>query len=536
MKQLSKATMEHWREIRAACLANAEELVNSAKFLKGKNTAHIRFHFAVLAMEEVGKAVLTSIEFAKLTFDDDIEPNLTIDDHVKKFFWAIFSPSIEQQRLTKEDFELWREFARETHEISLESLYTNPQVPLLPQDRVEEEAADGLVELAESRINLEKTVDISDTPDEARLEDFHWFHTASNDPEKRRFIFGNTSWNKRVELKNVHEWIKWLRQEFTKAEEESREILQQEIEKGAGLLQELVADGVGEVEDNGPKWRVKFRIYSESHSIRPKVLSAWNKTLGYFVKLSKSNKKRKDELICELTLGKRVPVQGLWNAGWAMSRYFVAALNIATMGLFWWHVDKDRARFYEKIWDLENNAEPQIEIPPEMIIDWGGQALTEADFRNTRFIIGYLLKDIHFNPRKGEALEIYLTGLALISKSDVHLRLEADAFEHFFQTLKTLLLASGDWDGVEDLKLAAETQLGEIFSTVPNSETPSSETPSSEMPSLSDCIEWGMQLEKRNNPSKQITLTEAIDMKFYCDVYFFLLAKRELNNRTERNL
>ena len=508
MRQLSETTINHWRKLREACLANAEELVNSAKALKGRNTAHIRYHLAVLAIEEVGKAVLLSIKFTKLTFDeDDIELNLKIDDHVKKLFWAIFTPFFEPKKLTKEDFESYRGFAKETHERRLESLYTNPQAPLLPQDRVEEEEADAVIKLAESRINQEKEHDIPHIPDERRLEDFHWFHSASDDPEKRRLIFSNASWDKLVELGDVYEWIKWIRQEFTKAEEESREILRQEIEKGA----------VGEIEGNEPKWKVRFRIYSASHSIRPKALNEWNENSGFFLKLSSSN--RKDELICDLTLGKRVPIQGLWNAAWGISREFVAALNMATMGLFWWHVDKDIARFYEKIWDLENDGEPRINISPRLSIDWEHLALKEDDFRYTRLIVGYLLKTTHSDQQKREALEMYLTGLALISKIDIHLRLELSAFEHFFKALKILLLASGDWDGVEDLKLTAETQLGEVITRS----------------NLSDYIEWGLQLEKRKNPSKPITLTEAIGMKWCCDAYYSLLAKREHDNRTKRN-
>ena len=61
---------------------------------------------------------------------------------------------------------------------------------------------------------------------------------------------------------------------------------------------------------------------------------------------------------------------------------------------------------------------------------------------------------------------------------------------------------NGDWDGVGDLNSAVVEQ----FKFLPTTQN------------LSDYIEWGMQLEKRDNPSKQITLTEAIDMKFYCDV------------------
>ena len=505
MRQLSEATMQHWRYAREACLANAQELLNSAKTLKGKNTAHIRYHLAVLAMEEVGKVELLSAEFSRLTFDeDDIEPNLTVDDHVKKLFWAIFTPFVEQKRLTKDDIESNRGLAKDIHERRLESLYTNPQMPLRPEDRIEEEEADNLVRLAESRLSLEKEYDISDTPDESRLEDFNWFYSASDNPEIRRLILNNASLEKLADIGSVREWIKWLREEFAKSDEESREILRQEMEKGM----------VGEIEGDEPKWKVKFRIYSASHSIRPKAVNKWNENCGSIIKIYNSNKKRKNELFCELTLGKRIPVQALWNVARAISKDFVASLNIATRGLFWWHIDRDVSRFYDKILDLENDLEVILDISPELSIDWGHRTIKEQDFRETNHIFAYILKACHSNQLFSDALDLYLTGLALLSTNDIHLRLEASAFAHFFKVLKTYLRASGDWDGHTDLKLAAETQLCEIFPTTTD---------------LSEYLELGMQLESKNNLFKRITLTEVIGMKLYCDVYFSLLANREFN-------
>ncbi len=503
MGNIDNTTIENCRKLREACLANAEELVNSAKLLKGKSTAHIRYHLAVLAIEEVGKAGIFLADFVSAKLGkDDREINYSIDNHVKKLFWAIFSPFIEYERMTKEGFESYKGLAKEMHERRLETLYTDTQNPLLPQDRVSEEEADHFVRLSESRINIEKGVDISETPDESKLEDLRWFLGTSDDTEKRQFIFSNLSLDKLADLKDMYKWIKWLRREFTKSEEETRKILQQEMEKG------LIEGDEG----NEQKWKVKFRIFSTSHSIRQKALNAWNSQNDFIMNLKKSN--NSNELICEFTLPKSVHLHALWDTAHWRCRYFVAALNIATKGLFWWHVDKDLDRFYEKIWDLENDAEARPRISPKLSLDWGHLTLTEEDFRGTRFIFGYILKDFRLNTRKREALETYLTGLALISKIDIHLRLEPNAFAHFFMALKTLLLATGDWDGVEDFKQTVETQLREGFST---------------MPGLNEYIELGMRLERGDSPFKRITLTEVIGMKLYCDVYFSLLVKREFD-------
>ena len=493
------------RILRNACLANAEELLNSAKLLKGKNNAHIRYHLAVLAMEEVGKSGIFLAAYFSSTFGkDNTEITYSIDNHVKKLFSAIFSPFIEGKRLTKELFEENKRLAKDIHERRKESLYTNPYNPLLPQDRMTEEEANNLVRLCKIRIEMAKSIEITDVPDKSKIDDICWFIGTSDEDEKRQFIFSNFSLDKLADLKDMYEWIKWLRQEFTRTEEEQRQILQRELEKG------LIEGNEGQE----PKWEVKFRIFSASHSVRQKALNAWNNHNDFLMKLKKA--KNSNELICEFTMPKSVDIRALWDTALWRCRSFVAALNIASMGLFWWHVDKDLSKFYEKIWDIENKEKAQPELLPKSI-DWGHLTLTESDFGYMRLISGYIYKNIRSNTNLSDALDMYLTGLALTSKSDIHLRLESSAFTHFFITLKTLLHASGDWDGVGDLKLAIETQLNQILPPVSNLSNSS----------LGDYINWGMQLEKQNNPLKRITLTEVIGMKFYCDSYFMLLAKRD---------
>ena len=511
MENIDNATIENCRKLREACLENAETLVNSAKTLEGESTAHIRYNLAALALEEVGKAVIFQMNAFGATSDrDDDQLNISTNDHKKKLLWVFFSPFIEQGQITPENFKSYRELARGIHVRRLETLYTDSQNPLLPQDRMVEKEADSLVKLCETRIKMEKGIELSDVPDASKLNVLQWFRTTSDDPEKRRYFYSKDSLDKLAEFGDLFEWMEWLRHEFTIAEEESNELSLQEFQK----------EPIDGVEGDEPKWKVKFRIYSESHSIRQKALNTWNSNSDFIImKLHSSN--NSNELICELPLPKRVHIRALWNNARAISREFVAALNIATMGLFWWHVDTDRSRFYEKIWDLENdNTEVEIDAFPKLNnIEWEHQSLTEDDLKYTRHIMGYVHYIARSNPRYREALENYLTGLALISKIDVHLRLEPNAFAYFFMALKTLLLASGDWDGVTDLKSAAADQFNEFLPATQE---------------LSNYIECGMKLENRDNPSMRITLTEVIEMKRYCDIYFHLLVEREVIRR--RNL
>ena len=168
---------------------------------------------------------------------------------------------------------------------------------------------------------------------------------------------------------------------------------------------------------------------------------------------------------------------------------------------------------------MENdNTEVRLNVSPQLSIDWGHRALKEENLNMTQLVLGYLLKDIRSNRRKRAAIENYLKGVVLLSKNDIHLRLEPNAFAHFFTAFKTLFLANGDWDGVADLESAAAEQLSEFFPPQ----------------NLNNYIEWGIQLENRNNPSRRISLTEVIQMKNYCDVYFYLSAEREFDRH--RNL
>ena len=491
-------------------MTNAEALMDSAKTLKGESTSHIRYHLAVLALEEVGKAVISQMNAFGTTSDmDDNGRRISTDDHVKKLFWVFFSPLIEEGRITRKYIESYRGMARRIHERRLKSFYTDLQNPLLPHERMVQKEADDLVRFCETRIKIEKGVELSDVPDESKLEVLQWFRTASDNPDMRPYLFSKTSLDKLSALGNLFEWMAWHRQEFTVADEESRDYLRRELQK----------EPIDRIEDNEPKWKVKFRIYSASHSIRKKALNEWNSHSDFIMKLHGSN--NRSELICEFILPRSVHIKALWHVARARCREFVAALNIASTGLFWWHVDKDIAKFYEKIWDLENdNAEVRLSVSPQLSIDWEHQSLTEVNLKDTRFILGYLLKDIHSNPHKKETVENYLTGLVLLSKNDIHLQLESNAFTYFFTALKTLLLLSGEWDGVGDISTAAVEQLGELFSPQ----------------NLSDYIAWGMQLENRNDLSKRITLTEAIQMKNFCDIYFYLSAHREfVRNRNLAN-
>jgi hypothetical protein len=76
----------------------------------------------------------------------------------------------------------------------------------------------------------------------------------------------------------------------------------------------------------------------------------------------------------EFILRDNVPVEALWFFGWGLARHFVVALNIGTMGFWWWRMPEQISRYYESIEDLETHRPIAVERRPSLKIDWGVSA------------------------------------------------------------------------------------------------------------------------------------------------------------------
>lgn len=502
-------TVEELKKIRETTLKNAESLLNAAKILTGEEYDHIRYHLAALALEEVGKVDLLGMRHTAAALGRPTEwLDRQLDNHVKKLFWAIWGPSFGQERITGEQIELKKELAADIHGRRLFYLYSDPEVPLLPKEKVDHKHVERLVGLTEARIGLARAYEVGE-PDPSRMELMKWFAEATEDPEKGSQIFGNKSMQKLTELGDVSAWIAWLQEVYREHDEEMRRLGERELRR----MRE------GEKEDaeaDKPKWRLKIRLYSHSHSIRQKVLNAWNERSD-FIKLTSTgrrvfSRKKKDEMLCEFILPRRIPIDALWHHGWGLSRVFVTALNIGARGLFWWYVPRDTERYYEEIWDLEQDAGVQVQPSPRLEIAWGDPVLEQSDLSHTAMVFGYISRI------KGEkiekALDAYVSGLTFFSKIDWHFRLEVNAFEEFWKAFRLALQATADWDGTEDLKVAAARQLGEILQTTENLET---------------YIDLGTRLEEAKAGTgefPEITLTEIVGMKLYCDLYLLKVSRR----------
>ena len=499
--------IETFKTARAAILVNARSLLRAAEKLAGEDVDHVRYHLAVLCLEEVGKVSLIGMRFiAGLT---DTEAPLTVEDHVKKLFWAIWGPSFGREPLTREQIEQHRGLATHIHDKRLFSLYADPDVPLQPSEKIKGEEADNLVGMARVRLDMENAQE----PMSLQVTDeLRWFLKASDDPEKRRDIFATKSLEKLAELGNARAWVGWLREVYQNHDARMQALIQKEINRTPASDRTSAK----------PKWRIKFRIYSHSHSIRQKALNVWNERTD-FIRLNATGERRfsknkKDEIVATINLDDSVPVGALWHFGWGIARSFVTALNIGTRGIFWWYVPSDTAGWYDEIWDIENDASVRITEGPKLEIGWGNRVLTDNDIAHTAVMFRYIAA-CRGTPKEGP-LNAYIGGVVFLSKLDFHWRCELNAFEQFWMCFRETLKASGYWDGESDLKAAATAALQEALSDTTE---------------LQSHIDLGIRFDAampKPDGLRQITLTEVIGMKLYCDLLLLKDAVKSLGRDT----
>lgn len=492
-------TFEDIKALRAACLEHAQELLTASRRLE-PDYPHLAYHLATLALEEIGKSEAAVVQVVPgeaegaARFFEKMR-----DDHVAKLFWVLWGPTFGREPITREQLEDYQGFAARTHEWRLAGLYVDwvDERLSIPKQRISADRARTFIALAEARLGLAQTMEPAE-PTESVRELFRWFSASSRDPERAGIIFGRKSLDKIQELGgDGRAWIAWLKEQFDEGERVSRELLAKELERPEPSEQER-AD---------PKWRIHLRLLTASHSIRQQDLNWWNSV----VKLITLNRGRDhQELVVDLVLPKAVPLEAVWFSGWGYSRRFVLALNIATLGFFWWQVPKDVSRYFDRIEDLETRCEVRADREPRLLFDWGRNVLDQQALSRTSAVFR-LLPGPWADEAAQEPFGHYLTGLAFLGKSDIHLQLEQEAFLHFFLALKTALKLYRDWDGNEAFVVAGTHALTGILRRTESAQ---------------ELMELGEALEMRRALPKAITLSEVGGVKRACDGYLLSVFRR----------
>jgi AbiV family abortive infection protein len=478
-----------------ACLVHARNLIASAKAVRAAGQPSIAYHLATLALEEIGKRELFGVQ--AVADRRDVPPawaNKHAQDHVKKLFWAFFGAEFLADKLTKEMFENMQRLATTIHANRLAGLYVDLDGDGLnvPERAIDDAQADNLIGLAEARLGMAEAVKVKDelSAEEAGLQS--WFENATSDPQMRHQILSGKSLEKLAELKSAHKWISWLKGLFDEAEAEGRAAAARELERSRNLPAEGTKD----------KWKIRVRILSASHSIRPKALKVWNDQVEFIKLVAVSGKK--DQLIIEFTLKDHVPIEALWYFGWGIARHFVVALNMGTMGFWWWRMPEQINRYYDSVTDLEQDAEVGLERSPSLKIDWGeNRALTEQDMYRVMACFA-ALPGPHRRDEHG-AYNYYIGGLTFLSLNDIHWQCEPEALGNFISSLQAMMKDAGDVNEEVGFEAAFLAFLDDLFPG---------------MDERDRYAEICRQFVTGQLGQAKITLKEVSFIKLLCDTYF----------------
>ena len=409
---------------------HAEDLIAAAKLLEARHH-NLAFHFAALALEEVGRASLIAMNEIAEHRREGEGRRRQADDHEAKLFWALWGPSFGSERLTSEQIETFRDLAKTVNRTRQQGLYYEPGTGS-PRQAVEARMTSSIIHLAESRLELARVSRWRRLDDDLAAE-LAWFIRASESPERRSLIFGGPSMKKLAELGVVWKWVRWLKAQFDEADEEAREQMRRELSRPKPAAEEA----------DEPKWRFKFRLYSDSHSIRPRPLRDWNGISNWIELRPVSG--QSSALDVELTLTKAISVVSVGAAGLNVANAFVAGLNIASRGLFWWEAPKWRSQPFRAIDDLDSGLKLAAMPGSKWRIEWGDRVLDEEVLRGVALCFGSIARST--SGFWQAPVDHYLRGLALLSRSDSLMPLYLNSFAEFYKALQAAARNRGDWDG-----------------------------------------------------------------------------------------
>ncbi|MCL4404954.1 AbiV family abortive infection protein [Patescibacteria group bacterium] len=467
----------------------------------GKGVDHICFHLALLALEEVGKAVMIAISYTTSLADTERgDFSSAFDDHEKKIFWALWGTSFRRNSVTKESIENARDLSKTLHERRLLYLYVDPTGGIDGQAQIKDGEANTLIQMTRARLEMEKLNKMTEEFTEEDVKMLTWFFRATQDDDMKKFIFSGASIKKFEELGNGKDWVMWLKEVFDKNQAQMRELTQKELSR------QQPQGGDADL----PKYKMTIRIQSQSHSIRNNAFTKWNAGIKD-IKLYKSNRKDiknyvKGEMIMELTASKKLQAAHLWEFGFFMAKTFINALNVATGGLFWWYIPKDIEKYYDEIIDLEvdkiGNTKLMVVPDKRLALGWDEMkfVLEENEMGRVMTVYPFFMME---REKLRPFLEAYAFALSIFCKIDVHFRVEATALHEFFKALKAAFLIYSDWDGKSDFKEAALKKFKEI----------------GEFNDLGEILQLGLDMDPASGKVPNVTLTEVADMKLYCDIY-----------------
>lgn len=505
-----RRTPESYRQQIAHALDHAADLIIAAERVLADDNGYpnVAYHLGILAMEEIGRAgILAQVMVAARIGARRMEQRL--DDHVFKLMHAVWAPAMGDGKLDPKVFEDARAFAQSTHARRMAGLYTDNAddgTSAPPRDSVALGHATSIIGLAKASLKLQKAKGV---PSDETSEDLEWYLDTVSDEHGRKRLFSKTFIDKHEELKgDTRAWVSWAKTEFERIAAEEHAQIQRELAREIG-------DGPAP-----PKWKMKVRVYTASHSVRPAALKYWNDRIDG-VKFHQVGG-NKHQLLMEMTLGDKIPLDGVFDAGLSLSKLYLTALNVGSAGFFWFELTTQAQKYYESLEDVTAEKKHDIVVGrnrglPKEWADPDGKrryvALEESHMENAiKFLAAYAPL-----PEK-EASSIfgpYLQGMALLARTDLHLSFEKQAMQDFMQVIRNAMRQFGDWDGEEEAFISA---LHKALDPV--------------MPEEHRLILF--EHLTRTEPTEEQRLADAVNTKRVADIYLILVAVRLWPDFVER--
>ncbi|MDB5199170.1 MAG: hypothetical protein JWO92_1133 [Chitinophagaceae bacterium] len=499
-----KEKYRKFNTFRTLCLKNAEDNLRAARELVNKEVNHLCFHLCILSLEEVGKIFMAWMKLTHVESWDKETMNVALDDHVKKLFFAIWGPSIGKDVITKEQWKENHYMAKQLHELRLLFLYGDLEDQIPSAQKVPDDLLNDILSFTESRYNL-ATIDGEINEEEANKSDplQEWFFNFVNTDGKENYIFREAAQLKLIELGDVRSWMQWLKEEYEKETATLNELAEKEINTP-------IPENFEKWDE---KWEINFTLITPSHSIRKKDINAFNKHPRPF---SFSMGKDKHTLKVKIVLPSVFTVHILFPEAWYISKAIAAALSIATRGIFYWHVPIDTDVFYDSIIDLESKQPLRLSVPEQIKADWKsrGMVFKEEEMHLAAIVHDYFIH-VHLKPDEHEVQE-YMTALSMLCRTDIHLRLDFDAFRIFFNLFRTLLFKH---EKISDSEQVFEIGYFQIQGMVKG------------RIEYDRVIKIGLDVETKKSLYNSITMTEVLAIKIYCDIYLLTLAVRTIQNK-----
>jgi|GEM_PF-821787 len=492
-----------------ACIANADELLSGAKKLSAERLHRLAYHLAVLALEEVGKSRILAMRHVARQGGRELPGsiNRALDDHVRKLFWAIWGPSMGRELITKDQIDSSIGLAQRLHDRRVASLYVDAgeEGLSIPMEVISQEETESLLRFVEAGTEIGR-VNRGDAPadDSEAVARREWFFEVTEDPEQRALVLGSKSMQKLTELGSVPAWVAWLKKTFEDNEAEARAILDRELQR--------------KPEDHAvakPKWRLTIRLHTSSHSVRQRPLNQMNDDLLWTRLRAVSGKP--DQLLVDLEAGGDLALDRIYKTGLVMSRRLVMALNVATLGFFWFHElldhdPKQSGRFYERLTDLGNSIELRAHRSPPLRLEHGARRVLEAaDLNRWALCFGHLLR--FEQPIELNICERYLDGLTMIAKSDAHMSFEIQTVAAFYMAFRDAMKRFGGWTAGEPFGIAMKRFAAEGLGAVDDGH-------------FDRLLDVGESVNSGRPVPHAMTMNDVGVMKAFCDVYLIRTFQR----------